>query len=229
GSLSRYKARLVANGSSQQISVDYDESFSPVVKPTTIRIVLSISASRHALHGHLSETVYMHQPLGFRDPQRPNHVCLLQKSLYGLKQAPRAWFQRFTGYATHVGFTHSRWDSSLFIYRQGSDIAYLLIYVDDIILIASFATLLQWIITSLHSEFLMTDLGPLHYFLGISVSRDATGMFLSQRKYALGILERACMLNCQSCRTPVDTESKLGADGPLVSDPTLHRSIAGAL
>ncbi|GKB48958.1 ribonuclease H-like domain-containing protein [Tanacetum coccineum] len=71
----------------------------------------------------------------------------------------------------------------------------------------------------------MTDLGPLHYFLGISVSRDATGMFLSQRKYALEILERAGMLNCQSCRTPVDTESKLSAVGPLVSDTTLYRTL----
>ncbi|GJR27508.1 ribonuclease H-like domain-containing protein [Tanacetum coccineum] len=240
GSLSRYKAHLVANGSSQQIGVDCDETFSLVVKPATIRTVLSILASRHwpvhqldvknvFLHGHLSEIVYMYQPPGFWDPQRPNHVCLLQKSLYGLKHAPRAWFQLFARYATRVGFTHSRCESSLFIYRQGSDIAYLLIYVDDIILTASSATLLQRIITSLHSEFSMTNLGPLHYFLGISVSRDATGMFLSQRKYALEILERAGMLNCQSCRTPMDTESKLGADGPLVSDPSLYRSIAGAL
>ncbi|GKA61512.1 ribonuclease H-like domain-containing protein [Tanacetum coccineum] len=185
GSLSRYKARLVANGSSQQIGVDCDETFSPVVKPATIRTVLSILTSRHwpvhqldvknaFLHGHLSETVYMHQPPGFQDPQR---------------------------YATRVGFTHSRCDSSLYIYRQGSDIHYLLIYVDDIILTASSATLLQRIITSLHSKFSMTDLGPLHYFLGISISRDAT----------------------------VDTKSKLRADGPLVSDPTLYRSIAGAL
>ncbi|GJV17641.1 ribonuclease H-like domain-containing protein, partial [Tanacetum coccineum] len=240
GSLSRYKARLVANGSSQQIGVDCDETFSQVVKPATIRIVLSILASQHwpvhqidvknaFLHDHLSETVYMHQPPGFQDPQRPNHVCLLQKSLYGLKQAPMAWFQRFAGYATRVRFTHSRCDLSLYIYRQGSDIAYLLIDVDDIILTASSVTLLQRIITSLHSEFLMTNLGLLHYFLGISISRDATGMFLSQMKYALEILERAGMLNCQSCRTPVDTESKLGADRPLVSDPTLYQIIASAL
>ncbi|GJX73618.1 ribonuclease H-like domain-containing protein [Tanacetum coccineum] len=240
GPLSRYKARLVANGSSQQIGVDCDETFSLVVKPTTIRIMLSLAASRRwpvhqldvknsFLHGHLSETVYMHQPPGFRDPQRPNHVCLLHNSLYGLKQAPRAWFQRFAGYATRVGFSHSRCDSSLFIYRQGSDIAYLLIYVDDIILTATSATLLQRIITSLRSEFSMTGLGPLHYFLGISVSRDITGMFLCQRKYALEILEHAGMLNCQSCRTPVDTESKLDVDGPMVFDPTLYRSIAGAL
>ncbi|GJZ30201.1 ribonuclease H-like domain-containing protein [Tanacetum coccineum] len=129
GSLSRYKACLVANGSSQQIAVDYDETFSPVVNLATIRIVLSLTASRHwlvhqldvnnaFLHGHLSESVHMHQPPGFWDPQRPNHVCLLQKSIYGLKQAPRAWFQRFAGYATRVGFAHSPCDSSLLIDRK---------------------------------------------------------------------------------------------------------------
>ncbi|PWA54870.1 hypothetical protein CTI12_AA431350 [Artemisia annua] len=205
---------------------DYDETFSPVVKPATIRTVLILAASRHwpvhqldvknaFLHGTLSETVYMHQPPGFRDPRRPDHVCLLQQSLYGFKQAPHAWFQRFASYATRIGFSHSRCDSSLFIYKQGFDVAYLLLYVDGILLTASSTALLQRIIDSLHQEFSMTDLGPLNYFLGISVT--------------LEILERVGMRNCHSCRTPVDTESKLGADGTPVADPTLYRSLAGAL
>ncbi|GJW48521.1 ribonuclease H-like domain-containing protein [Tanacetum coccineum] len=220
GTLSRYKARLVANGSSQQLGVDFDETFSPVVKPATIRTVLSLVVSRKwpihqldvknaFLNGDLSETVYMHQPPGFVDARFPNHVCRLQRSLYGLKQAPRAWFQRFAGYATRAGFYHSRCDSSLFIYRQGSQVAYLLLYVDDIILTASSTTLLQQLIDSLHREFDMTDLGALNYFLGISVVRHSTGLFLSQRKYALQLLERAHMVNCNPSRTPVDTESKL--------------------
>ncbi|GKD98542.1 ribonuclease H-like domain-containing protein [Tanacetum coccineum] len=171
----------------------------------------------------------MHQPPGFWDPQHPDHVCLLQRSLYGLKQAPRAWFQRFAAYAARVGFHHSRCDSSLFIYRQGADTAYLLLYVDDIVLTASSSDLLQQIITSLHAEFSMTDLGSLNYFLGISVTRNASGMFLSQQKYATEVLDRAGMLNCKPCRTPVDTDSKLSADGAPISDSTLYRSLAGAL
>jgi hypothetical protein len=192
GSLARHKARWVVRGFSQQHGIDYDETFSPVVKPATIRAVLSIAASRawliHQLdvknaflHGHLDETVYCQQPPGFVDPTAPDHVCLLLKSLYGLKQAPRAWYQRFASFIRQLGFTASTSDTFLFVYKEGAGIAYLLLYVDDIILTASSSTLLQSIMARLASEFAMTDLGDLHHFLGISVSRSADGLFLSQR------------------------------------------------
>ncbi|GJU68696.1 ribonuclease H-like domain-containing protein [Tanacetum coccineum] len=195
--LSRYKARLVANGITQLEGIDIDETFSPVVKPGTIQTVLSLTASRHwpiyqldvknaFLHGDLSETVYMHQPPGFRDSVHPDYV-------------------------------------------QGIVTAYLLLYVDDIVLTASSEGLLQRIISSLHQEFAMTDLGPHNYFLGISVTHDSSGLFLSQKKYAIEILEKVHMVNCNPSRTPVDTESKLGVDGDSVSDLTLYRSLPGSL
>ncbi|GJZ95795.1 ribonuclease H-like domain-containing protein [Tanacetum coccineum] len=207
--LSRYKARLVANGSSQQLGVDFDETFSPVVKPAIIRMILSLVVSRQwpihqldvknaFLNGDLFETIYMHQPPGFIDSRYPHHVCLLKRSLYGLKQAPRAWFERFACYATWAGFYHSRF-------------------------------MLQQIIDSLHNEFDMTDLGVLNYFLGIFATRTPIGLFLSQKKYALQLLERAHMVNCNPSRMPVDTESKLGPKGVAVQDPTLYRSLAGGL
>ncbi|GJZ00644.1 ribonuclease H-like domain-containing protein [Tanacetum coccineum] len=157
GKLSRYKARLVANGSTQLEGVNVDETFNPVVKPDS---------------GH------------------PD-VCLLQ--------------------------------------RLGPNIAYLLLYVDDIVLTASSKSLLQQIIGSLHQEFTMTDLGPLNYFMGISVTRDSSGLFLSQKKYVIKVLERAHMVNCNHRQTPVNTKSKLGVDGDPRSDPTLYRSLAGSL
>nr|GEV33579.1 ribonuclease H-like domain-containing protein [Tanacetum cinerariifolium] len=196
GTLSRYITRLVVNGGTRLEGIYVDETFSPVVKPVTIRTILSSANSRHwpihqldvknaFLHGDLSATVYMHQPLGFRDSENPDYVCLLQRSLYGLKQALRAWFQRFASYITRVGFHHSRRDSSLFIYIHETDTAYLLLYIDDIVLTASSETLLQQIIM----------------------------MFLSQRNYTTEILERAGMVSCNSNRTPVETESKRGDDG----------------
>ncbi|GJS93655.1 RNA-directed DNA polymerase, eukaryota [Tanacetum coccineum] len=124
---------------------------------------------------------------------------------------------------------HSKTDTSLFVYHMGSDVAYLLLYVDDIILTASSTALLQRIITLLHSEFAMTDLGSLNYFLGVSTQRSKSGLFLSQSKFVEKILERAHMQHCNLCKTPVDTESELGSDGDPVSDPTLYRSLAGAL
>nr|GEY99038.1 ribonuclease H-like domain-containing protein [Tanacetum cinerariifolium] len=185
GSLNRYKACLVANGSSQLAGINVDKTFSLVVKPATIRTVLSLAISRHCpvhqldvknafLHDYLSETVYMQQPLG-------------------------------------------------------ADIAYLLLFVDDIVLTASSTAFLQRIISSLYAVFSMTDLGPLNYFLGVSVTRDTSGMFLSQQKYATEVLARADMLTYNPCRTPVDTNSKHFADGDPVSDPTLYRSLVGAL
>lgn len=180
--------------------------------------------------GHLSETVYMHQPLGFRDRNNPDHVFLLKKSLYGLKQAPRAWYQRFASFLSTIGFVNSKTDHSLFISTHGDDTSYILLYVDDIILTTSSHSLRDTIIAALRSEFSMTDLGPLNYFLGMSATRHSGGLFLHQSKYAEDIIYRAKMVNCKPALTPVDTKSKLSAtSGEKFDDPTLYRSLAGAL
>ncbi|KAK4355910.1 hypothetical protein RND71_024881 [Anisodus tanguticus] len=172
----------------------------------------------------------MHQSLGFMGPKHPHHVCLWKKYLYGLKQSPRSWYTRFADYVSTIGFTHSRSDNSLFIYRHGSSLAYILLCVDDIILTAPSDALRQSIMTMLSSEFAMKDLEPLSYFLGIAVSRHSDGLFLSQRKYATEIIERAGMSSCKSTSTPVDTKPKLSvAAGTPYEDPTLYRSLAGAL
>jgi hypothetical protein len=241
GSLARHKARWVVRSFSQQHGIDYDETFSPVVKQTTIRVVLNIAISHgwpiHQLdvkdaflHSHLDETVYCQQPSGFVDPSAPDHVWLLQKSLYGLKQAPRTWYQRFATYIRHLDFVPAVSDTSLFVYKEGTATTYLLLYVDDIVLTASSSMLLQAIMGRLHSEFAMTDLGALHHFLGISVSCSSNGLFLSQRQYAQDLLQRAGMAKCHSTTTPLDTCAKLSAsDGTPVANASLYRSLAGAL
>ncbi|KAK9068004.1 hypothetical protein SSX86_012115 [Deinandra increscens subsp. villosa] len=168
--------------------------------------------------------------MGFRHREYPDHVCLLKKSLYGLKQAPRAWYQRFTDFVLSIGFQQSRCDNSLFTYHHGSATAYLLLYVDDIILTTSSDALRRDLMRSLSGEFAMKDLGPLSYFLGISVTRTGDRMFLSQASYAQDIITRASMQSCNPVATPVDTSPKLGSDsGPECDNPTLYRSLAGAL
>ncbi|XP_021995624.1 uncharacterized mitochondrial protein AtMg00810-like [Helianthus annuus] len=209
-------ARLVVNGNAQTVGVDCDETFSPVVKPATIRTVLSLVVSR-----------------GWHIHQLDVKNAFLHGDLHG-DCAPRAWYTRFANFITSKGFRSSACsacDQSLFVYHQdSSNIAYLLLYVDDIVLTASNDRLLNDIISTLSREFAMTDLGHLHHFLGINVTQQKNGIFLSQVQYAKDIIARALMPACKPCSTPVDLSYKLSAtDGSLFSDPTLYRSLAGAL
>ncbi|CAA7055142.1 unnamed protein product [Microthlaspi erraticum] len=164
GEISGYKARFCANGKSQELGVDCNKTFSPVAKPATVVMHVAVAkdwplhqldVKNAFLNGDLEETVYMHQPPGFVDQTKPDHVCILKRSLYGLKQAPRAWNNRFASFAKKISFAQSVSDPSLFIYCHGADLAYLLRYVDDIGLTASSTKLLQSIIASLHKEFEM--------------------------------------------------------------------------
>lgn len=237
----KHKVRLVANGKTQEEGVDFTETFSPVVKPVTIRTVLDVSLANgwpiHQLdvknaflHGLLDETIYMHQPPGYRDKTNPDYVCKLNKAIYGLKQAPRAWNSRFATFVTNMCFTCSRSDASLFIFNKGSRKAYLLLYVDDIILTASDDQFLQQIVTKLQTEFPMSDSGKLHFFLGVKAEFVKDVIFLSQQAYTVDIIARAGMTDCKPIATPVDLNSKLEAEeGDRVPDPTQYRRPAGAL
>ncbi|XP_057448044.1 uncharacterized mitochondrial protein AtMg00810-like [Lotus japonicus] len=172
----------------------------------------------------------MHQSLGFRDSQHPDYVCRLKKSLYGLKQTPRAWYQRFADYVSSIGLQHISSDHSFFIFRWGTDIAYILLYVDDIILVASSHDLRKFFMELLASEFAMKDLGPLSYFPGIAVTRHAGGLFLSQSTYVSEIIARVGMASCNPFATLVDTKQKLSSSSRTpCEDATLYRSLAGAL
>ena len=241
GSIERHKARLVAKGFNQEQGVDFTNTFSPVAKATTVRILLSIGLSRQwsirqldvknaFLHGALAEEVYMSQPPGFIDSSCPDYVCKLHRSIYGLRQAPRVWFQSFSQALLSLGFQSSQADNSLFTLHSSAGSVLLLVYVDDIIITGSTDSLINHIVNQLSRRFHMKDLGDLHYFLGLEVHRSSGHLRLTQTKYLLSILSSANMIDCKPQPTPVTSGRKLSMSaGLLLPNPHEYRRLVGAL
>jgi hypothetical protein len=175
----------------------------------------------------------MRQPPSFVDPDKPDHYCKLIRSLYGLKQAPRAWHARLSSVLGSLGFSPSVTDTSLFVLRRSDITVYLLIYVDDIIVLSSTAAAIPKLISQLCSEFSVKDLGVLHYFLEIEVSSSSSGsLLLRERKYALELLTRARMLKCTHVTTTMASSERIyGIDGDFLSpeEATQYRSLVGGL
>lgn len=144
----------------------------------------------------------MQQPPGFVDPHHPNYVCHLHKAIYGLKQALRAWFHRLRSFLLSNGFTCSRADPSLFIFKRDDSILYLLVYADDLILTGNRPDLIRSFIEKLDHEFKIKDLGRLNYFLGLEVLHTDSGLFLGQSKYAHDIVSRVGLLDSKPVSTP---------------------------
>jgi hypothetical protein len=228
GSVDCYKVRLVAKGFKQRYDIDYDDTFSRVVKPASIRLVLSIVVSRNwclcqldvqnvFLHGVLKEEVYMKQPPKYCSTSHPDYVCKFDKTLYGLKPTPWAWYSRLSSKLCQLGFQASKAGTSLFMFHQGSIQMYLLIYVDDIIVASSSSPAVDALLNQLLcTDFALKDLGPLSYFLGIKVAKTPNGLVLTQDKYTSDILARASMQTCKPMKTPLAADEKLSLD---VGDP----------
>ncbi|KAI0523201.1 hypothetical protein KFK09_005595 [Dendrobium nobile] len=241
GQVDRYKARLVELGNHQQFGINYTETFSPVAKMPTIRLLLTLALHRQwpmhqldvsnaFLHGDLPDDIYMRQPPGFVDPTNPTAVCKLHKSLYGLKQAPRQWFQKLTTFLQSQGFSFSRSDPSLLILHTGQLQVYILIYVDDFLVTGNDPIAIQTLLHQLQTQFALKQLGQISLFLGIQVIQSSTGYFLSQEHYATKLLNDAGFKDCKPAPTPITPKSNpTPALSPPFSDPSLYRRLAGSL
>uniref|UniRef100_A0A2N9GQ49 Reverse transcriptase Ty1/copia-type domain-containing protein n=1 Tax=Fagus sylvatica TaxID=28930 RepID=A0A2N9GQ49_FAGSY len=194
GSIERYKARLVAKGFTQTYGIDYQETFAPVAKINSIRVLLSLAVNSNwplhqldvknaFLNGDLEEEVFMSLPPGFEERLGVDKVCRLRKSLYGLKQSPRAWFERFGRAVRRHGYCQSQADHTMF-YKHSKEgkIAILIVYVDDIILTGDDSAELKKLKERLADEFEIKDLGALKYFLGMEFAKSKEGIFVNQRK-----------------------------------------------
>ncbi|XP_019087549.1 PREDICTED: uncharacterized protein LOC109127378 [Camelina sativa] len=204
GTIERHKARLVVMGNQQKEGNDYKETFAPVVKLTTVRMVLKVAAVKNwivhqmdvhnaFLHGDLEEEVYMKLPPGFK-ASGPNQVCKLRKSLYGLKQAPRCWFSKLTNALLAYGFSQSYADYSLFALTRGKMCLYVIVYVDDLLIGGNDADAICRFKGYLNQCFHIKDLGSLKYFLGVEVARSSKSIYLSQWKYVLDIINECGLL-----------------------------------
>jgi hypothetical protein len=242
GTIERCKARLVAKGYTQTYGIDYMETFSPVAKINTVRILLSLAVNldwplhqfdvKNAfLQGTLQEEVYMELPPGCKQQTEGNkQVCRLRKSLYGLKQSPRAWFERFTNFMKTVGYTQSNSDHTLFLKHNEKQITALIVYVDDMIVTGNDPAEKKRLQQHLAREFEMKDLGELKYFLGIEVSRSKKGIFLSQRKYALDLLSETGMTACSPASTPMEENLKLhGNSNQVPTNKERYQRLVGRL
>nr|GEW67573.1 retrovirus-related Pol polyprotein from transposon TNT 1-94 [Tanacetum cinerariifolium] len=236
--------KVIVQGNRQMRGVDYDETFAPVAKMVIVRSLLAVAAmqgwditqmnvSNAFLHGDLFDDVYMYLTMGYvrkgdniQDSKlSTSKVCKLKKSLYGLNQAPRQWFAKLSNALLSFGYKQSKADYSLFTKTNAEGFTAVLVYVDDLMITGSDSTQIDLLKSQLRSQFYMKDLGALHYFWGLEVTKADFGLFVAQKKYTLEMLQDDGVLNSRPYKLPMDPNLKLHADvGTPLQDPEVYRS-----
>ncbi|GJR30257.1 putative ribonuclease H-like domain-containing protein [Tanacetum coccineum] len=227
GVVVRNKARLVAQGYTQEEGIDYDEVFAPVARIEAIRLFLAFASfmgfivyqmdvKSAFLYGTIDEEVYVSQPPGFVDPDHPKKVYKVVKALYGLHQAPRAWYATLSTFLEKHGYKRGTIDKTLFIKRDKKDIMLVQVYVDDIIFGSTKKSWCDEFEALMKSRFQMSSMGELTFFLGLQVKQNKAGIFISQDKYVAEILKKFDLVNVKTAITPMETKVALTKDEEVV-------------
>ncbi|GJY33546.1 retrovirus-related pol polyprotein from transposon TNT 1-94 [Tanacetum coccineum] len=241
GIVSRNKARLVAQGYSQQEGIDYDETYAPVARLESIRILLAYACALDFklfqmdvksafLNGFINKEVYMAQLLGFIDFEKPDHVYKLKKALYGLKQAPKAWYDRLKAFLIKHEYKMEMVDNTLFTKKKSSNLIIVQIYVDDIIFGSTCQDMCDEFAKIMHDEFEMSMMGELNFFLGLQIKQMEDGIFFNQSKYIKEMLKKFGLEDSKPMKTPMSFDTKLTKDEECKSvDSTKYRGMIGSL
>ncbi|KAJ9555797.1 hypothetical protein OSB04_010411 [Centaurea solstitialis] len=241
GIVIKNKARLVAQGYTQEEGIDYDDVFAPVARIEAIRLFLAFASYKGFkvyqmdvksafLYGTIDQEVYVSQPPGFEDPKYPDKVYKLRKALYGLHQEPRAWYDTLSSYLLENKFERGVIDKTLFIKRTKTDMLLVQIYVDDIIFGSTKDDMCKEFEELMHKKFKMSYMGELNFFLGLQVKQKPDGIFINQSKYVASMLQKFGMNDAKPASTPMETHKHLTADveGEEV-DVHHYRSMIGSL
>ncbi|GJY97344.1 retrovirus-related pol polyprotein from transposon TNT 1-94 [Tanacetum coccineum] len=219
GIVSRNKARLVAQGYNQQEGIDYDETYAPVARLESIRILLAYACALDFklfqmdvksafLNGFINEEVYVAQPPGFIDFEKLDHVYKLKKALYGLKQAPKAWYDRLKAFLIKHEYKMGMVDNTLFTKKKSSNLIIVQIYVDDIIFGSTCQDMCDEFAKIMHDEFEMSMMGELNFFLGLQIKQMEDGIFFNQSKYIKEMLKKFGLEESKPMKTPMSSDTK---------------------
>ncbi|GJV63962.1 retrovirus-related pol polyprotein from transposon TNT 1-94 [Tanacetum coccineum] len=235
GVVSRNKARLVAQGYNQQEGIDYDETYAPVARLESIRILLAYACALDFklfqmdvksafLNGFINEEVYVAQPPGFIDFEKPDHVYKLKKALYGLKQAPKAWYDRLKAFLIKHEYKMGMIDNTLFTKKKSSNLIIVQIYVDDIIFGSTCQDMCDEFAKIMHDEFEINMMGELNFFLGLQIKQMEYGIFFNQSRYIKEMLKKFCLEDSKPMKTSMSFDTKLMKDEECESvDSTKYR------
>lgn len=244
GNVERYKARLVAKGCSQRYGVDYTETFSPVVRYSSIRLLFALAVEYDLymhqmdvatayLNGTLSEEVYMVQPEKFVDKRNPKKVCKLKKALYGLKQSGREWNCKLDNVLKAIGFKPCNADTCVYTMNNNQQINIIAVYVDDILLACSSEIVLKNVKQVIIEQFEIVDKGPVNYFLGMEITRVNEVIHVAHTKFIRNMMEQFGMTETRKCSTPLDPGQKFqrcsDCSSCVLVDAKTYQSLIGSL